>query len=252
MDLVWWHYVLLMLSGVAAGFMNVMAGGGSMLTVPVMVFLGLPGPVANGTNRIAIVAQSVTAVTTFFSKGFSDFKLSCTLALCAVPGAVIGALAGVRLQGVWFNRVLAVVLLFSMVMLWRKGRSGQAQSTEPPTKQRILLAHVLMVGVGFYGGFIQIGVGFLLIGILANVLNLDLVRVNMHKVFIAGSFNLAALIVYAVNVPLVWVLGLTLAVGNSIGGWFGAHTSVNKGESAIKWVLNAVMVIFIIKLLFFS
>jgi len=252
MDLVWWHYVLLMLSGVAAGFMNVMAGGGSMLTVPVMVFLGLPGPIANGTNRIAIVAQSVAAVATFFSKGFSDFKLSFTLALCAVPGAVIGALAGVRLHGVWFNRVLAVVLLFSMVMLWRKGRSGQAQNTEPPTKQRILLAHVLMVGVGFYGGFIQIGVGFLLIGVLANVLNLDLVRVNMHKVFIAGSFNLAALIVYAVNVPLVWALGLTLAVGNSIGGWFGAHTSVSKGESAIKWVLNAVMVIFIIKLLFFS
>lgn len=252
MDIVWWHYVLLMLSGVAAGFMNVMAGGGSMLTVPVMVFLGLPGPIANGTNRIAIVAQSVAAVTTFFSKGFSDFKLSFTLALCAVPGAVIGALAGVRLQGVWFNRVLAVVLLFSMVMLWCKGRSGQAQNTEPPTKQRILLAHVLMVGVGFYGGFIQIGVGFLLIGVLANVLNLDLVRVNMHKVFIAGSFNLAALIVYAVNVPLVWALGLTLAVGNSIGGWFGAHTSVSKGESAIKWVLNAVMVIFIIKLLFFS
>ncbi len=244
----WWHYVLLMLSGVAAGFMNVMAGGGSMLTVPVMVFLGLPGPVANGTNRIAIVAQSVTAVTTFFSKGFSDFRLSITLALCAVPGAVLGAMAGVRLEGVWFNRVLAVVLLFVMVMLWRKNGSRK-RSTEAPSKRRNITAHVLMVGVGFYGGFIQIGVGFLLIGVLANVLNLDLVRVNMHKVFIAGSFNFAALLVYALNVPLVWVLGLTLAVGNSIGGWLGAHTSVHRGESAIKWVLNAVLVVFIIKLL---
>ncbi len=258
MDLVWWHYVLLMLSGVAAGFMNVMAGGGSMLTVPVMVFLGLPGPIANGTNRIAIVAQSITAVTTFFSKGFSDFKLSLTLALCAIPGAVIGALAGVRLQGVWFNRVLALVLLFSMYMLWRKGRSGQAHTTGQALRAgsgrpgRVVLAHLLMVCVGFYGGFIQIGVGFLLIGVLANVLDLDLVRVNMHKVFIAGSFNLAALVVYALNVPLVWILGLTLALGNSIGGWFGAHTSVHRGESAIKWVLNAVMIVFIVKLLFFQ
>lgn len=253
--------MLLLLSGVAAGFMNVMAGGGSMLTVPVMVFLGLPGPVANGTNRIAIVAQSVTAVTTFFRKGFSDFKLSFTLALCAVPGSVLGALAGVRLQGLWFNRVLAIVLIFVMVMLWRKGGSGKKNSAgslspsdaeEPLTPQRRLVAHVLMVGVGFFGGFIQIGVGFLLIGVLANVLNLDLVRVNMHKVFIAGCFNFAALVVYAANVPLVWALGLTLAVGNSIGGWFGAHTSVNKGESAIRWVLNAVLVVFIAKLLFFS
>lgn len=252
MDLFWWHYVLLFLSGIAAGFMNVMAGGGSMLTVPVMVFLGLPGPIANGTNRIAIVAQSVTAVTTFFRKGFSDFKLSFTLALCAVPGSVLGALAGVRLQGVWFNRVLAVVLVFVMVMLWRKGRAASNTSGSPPSRQRLVAAHALMVGVGFFGGFIQIGVGFLLIGVLANVLNLDLVRVNMHKVFIAGCFNLAALVVYAVNVPLVWVLGLTLAAGNSIGGWFGAHTSINQGESAIKWVLNAVLVVFIVKLLFFS
>ncbi len=245
----WWHYVLLMLSGIAAGFMNVMAGGGSMLTVPVMVFLGLPGPVANGTNRIAIVAQSVTAVTTFFSKGFSDFRLSFTLALCAVPGAVLGAMAGVRLEGVWFNRVLALVLLFVMIMLWRKDSAKSEQNTEAPSRRRIVAAHILMIGVGFYGGFIQIGVGFLLIGVLANVLNLDLVRVNMHKVFIAGCFNLAALIVYAVNLPLVWVLGLTLAVGNSIGGWLGAHTSVHKGENAIKWVLNAVLIVFILKLL---
>ena len=246
----WWHYVLLMLSGVAAGFMNVMAGGGSMLTVPVMVFLGLPGPIANGTNRIAIVAQSLTAVTTFFRKGFSNFRLSFTLALCAIPGAVLGAMAGVRLEGAWFNRVLAVVLLFVMVMLWRKDKSNADQPKSVPSSRRIITAHVLMVGVGFYGGFIQIGVGFLLIGVLASVLNLDLVRVNMHKVFIAGCFNIAALIVYAINVPLVWVLGLTLAVGNSIGGWLGAHTSVHQGESAIKWVLNAILIVFILKLLF--
>lgn len=248
MDLLWWHYLLLFLSGIAAGFMNVMAGGGSMLTVPVMVFLGLPGPIANGTNRIAIVAQNVTAVATFFRKGFSDFKLSVTLALCAVPGSVLGAMAGVRLEGVWFNRVLAIVLVFVMIMMWRKDRPD-TRNDNPPTRGRILAAHALMVGVGFYGGFIQIGVGFLLIGVLANVLNLDLVRVNMHKVFVAGSFNLAALLVYALNVPIVWALGLTLALGNSIGGYLGAHTSVSKGDSAIRWVLNAVLIVFIAKLI---
>lgn len=250
----WWQLVLLFGSGIAAGFINVMAGGGSLLTVPVMVFMGLPGPVANGTNRIAIVAQCITAVLTFFRKGFSEFRLSFTLALCAVPGAVAGALLGVRLQGVWFNRVLALVLLFVMFMLWRRSSKPvhAEQSVAPVSKPRLIAAHLLMVLVGAYGGFIQIGVGFLLIGVLANVLNIDLVRVNMHKVFIAGCFNVAALIVYAVQVPLVWVLGITLAAGNSIGGYLGAHTSVSQGEPAIKWVLNGVLLVFIAKLLFFS
>ncbi len=242
---------MLVATGTVAGFMNVMAAGGSMLTVPMLVFLGLPGPVANGTNRIAIVAQSVTAAYTFFRKGFSDFKLSLTLALCAVPGAVLGALAGVQLRGVWFNRVLAAVMVAMLLLMWLRKPptlSDNGGKTEI-SRSRLIVGHLLMVGVGMYGGFIQIGVGFLLMPVLQQVLGLGLVRVNMHKVFIAGTFNLAALIVYASQVPLVWIFGLSLAVGNSIGGWLGAHTSVTKGEHAIKWVLNGVAIAFIIKLL---
>ncbi|MCP4843139.1 MAG: TSUP family transporter, partial [Halieaceae bacterium] len=78
-----WQAGLLVVVGTIAGFLNVMAGGGSLLTVPVMVFMGIPGPVANGTNRIAILAQNLTAITTFARRGFRDFKLSLTLALCA-------------------------------------------------------------------------------------------------------------------------------------------------------------------------
>ena len=72
----YWQGEILVLVGCVAGFLNVMAGGGSLLTIPVMIFMGVPGPVANGTNRIAILAQNITAATTFFKKGFSDFKLT--------------------------------------------------------------------------------------------------------------------------------------------------------------------------------
>ena len=74
-----WEMTALMIAGCFAGFINVMAGGGSLLTLPIMVFMGLPGPVANGTNRVAIEAQNISAVVGFFRKGFSDFKLSLTL-----------------------------------------------------------------------------------------------------------------------------------------------------------------------------
>jgi len=247
-----WHAIILLVVGVFSGFLNVMAGGGSLLTVPVMVFLGLPGPVANGTNRVAILAQSVTATIAFFKQGFSDFKLSITLSLCALPGAIIGAMLGTGLEGVWFNRALALIMLCVIIlMLFKKEPSAKNLESEGKP-QRVLLGHVLMVGVGFYGGFIQVGVGFLMFPLLHHVMGLDLVRVNMHKVFIIATYTIAALTVFASKVEILWAMGICLAVGTSVGGWLGAHFSVKKGAGLIKIMLNSVLFVFVVKLLFFS
>ncbi len=246
-----WQLGLLSAIGVVAGFLNVMAGGGSLLTVPVMVFMGVPGPVANGTNRIAILAQNITAVFAFFRKGFSDFKLSLTLAACALPGAVAGALVGTRLEGVWFNRVLAVIMLGVMLIMATGGnRKNKDAGGEPSARQR-LWGHICMVGVGFYGGFIQLGVGFIIMPVLHRVMGLDLVRTNMHKVFIVMVYTVAALAVFASQVEMLWIVGAALALGNSVGGWIATHVQLERGEGVINLVLNSVLVVFIIKLLFF-
>ena len=246
-----WQYIVFLLVGIVVGFVNVMAGGGSLLSIPIMLFMDVPGPVANGTNRIAILAQMTTAVIAFFKKGYSDFKLSLTLAFAALPGAVIGAYMGTRLEGIWFNRVVAVIMLVVMLVMAVK-KEGQTYTRVPPEKPRLLLAHILMSMVGFYGGFIQIGIGFLFLPILHKTLGLDLVRVNMHKAFIISVYTMAALIVFAWQVEIFWMLGLSLAVGTSIGAWLSAQVQVNKGEQVIKLVLNVVLTLFIIKLLFFS
>tara|TARA_B100001540_G_scaffold233450_2_gene207678 strand:- start:504 stop:1262 length:759 start_codon:yes stop_codon:yes gene_type:complete len=245
-----WQVALLVAVGVAGGFLNVMAGGGSLLTVPVMVFLGIPGPVANGTNRIAILAQNITAVTTFARRGFSDFRLSLSLAACAIPGAVAGAMVGTRLEGVWFNRALALIMIAVMlIMHFDRGKREQS-ATHVPSRRQLWQGHALMVGAGFWGGFIQIGVGFILMPILNRVMGLDLVRTNMHKVFIIASYSIAALLVFASQLQLLWLVGLALALGNSIGGYLGAHFTITRGEGFIRLVLNFVLVVFIIKLLF--
>ena len=246
-----WQYIILFLIGIVVGFVNVMAGGGSLLSLPVMLFLGVPAPVANGTNRIAILAQMATAVVAFFRKGYSDFKLSLTLALAAVPGAVAGALVAARLEGVLFNRVLAVIMLVVMLVMATQKQTPEYTGA-PPGKPRLVLAHVLMAVLGIYGGFIQVGAGFLFMPILYKTLGLDLVRVNMHKSFIITVYTTAALIVFAWQVELFWVLGLTLAVGTSIGAWLSAHVQVTQGERIIRLALNTVLVLFIVKLLFFS
>lgn len=244
------HAVALVALGIIAGFLNVMAGGGSLLTVPVMVFMGIPGPVANGTNRIAILAQNLTAITTFARSGFRDFRLSLSLAACAIPGAVAGAFVGVELDGVWFNRALAVIMVgVILIMHFDRGATTHAESDQPTSRQ-LFIGHLLMVGVGFWGGFIQLGVGFIIMPILNRVMGFDLVRTNMHKVFIVAVYTVAALAVYASQIKLLWMVGIALAVGNSVGGYLGAHFTIRKGERLVRLVLNLVLVAFIIKLLF--
>ena len=243
--------LLLTAVGVVAGFLNVMAGGGSLLTVPVLVFMGLPGPVANGTNRIAILAQNLTAIGTFLRRGFSDFRLSLTLAACAVPGALAGALVGTRLDGPWFNRILALVMLGVMLVMHFDKGSAKRPEHYQPNRQQLLRGHLMMVAVGFWGGFIQIGVGFIIMPVLNRVMGLDLVRTNMHKVFIIAVYTVVALLVFVSQVELLWMFGLALALGNAIGGYLGAHFTMSSGEKLIKVVLNVVLIAMIIKLLFF-
>jgi uncharacterized membrane protein YfcA len=245
-----WQAGLLVAVGIAAGFLNVMAGGGSLLTVPVMVFMGLPGPVANGTNRIAILAQNITAIATFARRGFKDFRLSLTLAACSLPGAIAGALLGVQLQGVWFNRALALIMVGVMLVMYFDKRTAQDSETYQPTDRQLLNGHLLMVVVGFWGGFIQLGVGFIIMPVLNRVMGLDLVRTNMHKVFIVAVYTIVALVIFASQVELVWMIGIALAVGNSIGGYLGTHFAISGGERMIRRVLNVILIIFIIKLLF--
>ena len=243
-----WHIILLAAAGCVAGFINVMAGGGSLLTMPVMVLIGMGGPEANGTNRVAILAQNISATIGFFRQGVSDLKLSVTLSLCALPGAICGAWAGTKLEGVWFNRVLACLMVTVLILMARKKR-GPAVPAADVGPRRVVLAHVLMVAAGLYGGFIQAGVGFIFMAILHRVLGLDLVRVNMHKVFIVGAYTIVALAVFAWQGHVAWGAGAALAAGNATGAWVGSHAAVKKGEGLIRAVLYVVLLALAAKLL---
>lgn len=242
---------LLVVAGFASGWINVIAGGGSLLTVPVMVFMGMPGPVANGTNRIAIIVQSMSAIASFRSKGFSDFRLSASLAAAASLGAYFGARLGVSLDGVWFNRTVAAVMIAVMILMATGEDKARPRPDASSKARNLALGHALMVGAGFWGGFIQIGVGFLIMPILYRVMGLDLVRVNMHKVFIALVFTFVAFLVFASKVEIVWEAGAALALGTAVGGWMGAHATIAKGEKFIKRALYAVLAAIAVKLLFF-
>ena len=240
-----WYPILLAFIGVAVGFLNVMAGGGSLISMPILIFLGLEPAMANGTNRVAILIQNITAVGSFRARGFSDARLSLGLAACTIPGAVAGAFAAVAVDPVLFKRILGAVLVIAVVIILR----GRPSSPADGGTGRPLLAHIAMVGVGFYGGFLQAGVGFLIMPVLYQLLRLDLVRVNMHKVFIVGCYTVPALLVFAAEGMVWWLGGIALAVGNATGALIATRVTITHGEGAVRVVFTIAVIAMGIKLI---
>ena len=249
-----WQAVLIAFVGIAGGFFNVVAGGGSLLTVPSLLLLDCSGPVANGTNRIAILSQNVTAAYTFFLNGYSNLRLSLTLAMATIPGAVMGAYVGTRLDGKWFDYTVAAVMLAVMTSMAVPARSSPVvRRDDRPQKicpSRLLAGHAAMVFVGLWGGFIQIGIGFIIMPVMNKILGLDLVSANMNKTFIIAVYTVVALLVFANNVELEWALGMFLAFGMALGGVIGAKASVDFGEAFIKPILFLALTLMIVKLIF--
>lgn len=232
--------------GIIAGFLNVMAGGGSLMTLPMLIFLGLPVAVANGTNRVAILAQNLTAVVAFRRHGYTDMRTGLAFALTTVPGAVAGALVAITVSEDLFRAILAGVLVIAVIGLLVPRRTGE-QRHDTPQHAR-LVAFLSFFAVGFYGGFIQAGVGFLIMIVLHQFLRFDLVRTNMHKVLVVLVFSVPALMVFAITGNVAWPTAIALAVGNSTGAIVATRVSVKGGDRSIRVVLGIALLMMAIRL----
>lgn len=242
-----WHILLLLVVGMMAGFINVVAGGGSSLTLPALIFLGLDSALANGTNRIAILIQNIFAIWGFQQEKLNQFKISLKLALFTLPGAIAGAVIAIRITDLWFERILGVIMIMIVASLFIP-KPGNKYDSGAGKQPRWITYPVLFV-IGFYGGFIQVGVGFLLMATLFHFARMSLVYVNVHKVFIVLLYTLPAILIFILSGNVNWLLGLTLALGNGFGGWLAARVSVKKGEKFIRYVLAVIIIIMSVKLL---
>lgn len=231
--------------GIAAGFLNVMAGGGSLLILPVLLFTGMPAALANGTLRVAILAQNIVAVSFFQRQGLVEPRTSIKLALATVPGAVAGALIAIVIPEDWFTWILAGVLLVATVGLFLPSGSG---STEAKAKTG-WIPILSMVLIGFYGGFIQAGVGMLFMLALYQLVGLDLVRVNAYKVFIVAVYTVPALTVFVLSGNVDWVAGMALGAGNAAGAAIGVRTTMKGGKKTIRVVIAIAILLMALKLI---
>jgi len=239
--------LLLFSVGSVAGFINVMAGGGSTLTLPALIFLGMESSLANGTNRVAIFIQNISAVISFKQENFSQFKFSLKLAAITLPGAIIGALISVNISNEAFKKILACIMIgIIFTLIIPKSKKDNLKNGEDYNPW---LVYPALFGIGFYGGFIQAGVGFLIMAALHHLVRLNLLHVNMHKVFIISFYTIPAIIIFAVTKNINWIYGLILAGGMAFGAWWAAKLAVKKDEKFIRVILLIAMFIMALKLL---
>lgn len=244
--------IIVFTAGLTAGFINVLAGGGSLMTVPLLMFMGLPAVVANGTNRIALIFQSSAAILNFKRKGHFDLKFGLLAAIPAAAGAVLGSSLAVRCPDELFKKIFTVVIiLFLFVTMIKRKNSKETVKKEIFSRGKKAVIAAVFFCVGVYGGFVQGGIGFIIIAALSVLTGFSLVKINSVKVIVIAVYLVPSIAIFAVNGKVDWLTGLVLAAGNSAGAVLGSSAAVKKGDSFIKKILFAALSVIAVKLIFF-
>ncbi|HXE72859.1 MAG TPA: sulfite exporter TauE/SafE family protein [Candidatus Nitrosotenuis sp.] len=237
----WLFYPALVAAGFLCGFINTLAGSGSLVTLPLLIFMGLPANLANGTNRVGIVLQNLTATWAFSQRQLLDASALWTLAVPSVLGAVAGARVAVDLDEASMRLAIGALMLAMLAVLlvrpehWLEGHP-QGKLLPPWVRAPIFFL------IGMYGGFIQAGVGIFLTAGLVLAAGYDLVRANALKVALNMIFTFPALLVFWYHGQVAWLPGLALAVGNVLGAWAAVGMATRRGAPFLRRALIAVVV----------
>lgn len=237
--------ILLFFAGAAASFINVMAGGGSVLTLGTLLLFGVEPAIANGTNRIGILFGTASGALSFKAEKFTDLKQSLLLGAFAIPGAIFGSFYSIQLDGILFQRIFALVMIFILISMFFPKQNRLIEKTRDSK-----LIYPAMFLVGLYGGFIQVGVGFILMFFLRHLMALDLIRTNMHKTFVVLIYTIPVLMVFGFSGKINWSYALCMSAGNSLGAWVSVKLAVRKGEKIVKLVLALAIALMTLRFLF--
>lgn len=227
--------------GVFAGVLNAMAGGGGFLTLPLMMALGLPAGVANGTMRVAVLFQSAVSVVMFHRKEVREYAVTAKLIVPIAAGSGVGAWLATLISNELLTPLFGVLLVAWAVILWLRPSSFDDRDEQPRTPT--LVTHLLGFLIGVYGGFMQAGVGFPLLALTVTHLYYSPVRANAIKVLITLGFTLVALPVFALAGKVAWIHGAALTLGTVVGAFIGTRWQLEKGSDVVRYfVLTAVTV----------
>lgn len=229
--------IVIIISGIIVGFINTLSGGGSVISLSLLLILGLPAPVANGTNRISIFFQTLSSVGSFTrQKMFTDLR-PVWLGIPATIGSVLGAWLAVGVN----EYIIEIAMLLAMIMmgifLFYKPDRWMKENPEMLKRKLKWWQFAIFFAVGFYGGFIQVGVGYFLLMALVLGTGYDLVRANAVKNLIVFFYAVFALAVFIIDGKVNYLYGLLLSAGSVIGALLASHLAVKKGAGFIRAVI---------------
>lgn len=233
--------------GLVSGALNVVAGGGSFLTLPALLFFGLPAAEANGTNRVGVLAQNLTGVVGFHQSKVMDWRWGLSASIPALVGAAIGAWWALQMSDLGFRRLLSIAML--AMTLWTVLRAPKPVAKEhigSPWHPGTAAAFFL---IGIYGGLIQAGVGFAVLA-ATTAAGMNLVRGNAVKLLTVLLLTILSLAIFASGGVVQWGYGLALGAGNVVGALVGVRLATRQGHAWIQRVVTVTVVVFAVLLWF--
>jgi uncharacterized protein len=235
------HYVTVMVAGLAAGFINVLAGNGSLISLPALIFIGLPPGVANATNRVSIVFQNLVGGTSFHRQGKLDARGARMLSVPMVLGSTVGAFLAVDVNDEVFRQVLAVAMIVMLALMLLKPERWIAGKPGVVNNRLTLARFITFFAIGVYGGFLQAGVGIFLLVALVLEVGYDVVRANAVKVVVTLASAVVSLAIFSANLKVDWTAGLVLAAGSMVGAWLATRFASDKGAAWVRWFVIVVV-----------
>ncbi|MDD2528701.1 MAG: sulfite exporter TauE/SafE family protein [Lentimicrobiaceae bacterium] len=233
----------LIVSGVFVGFINTLAGGGTIISLSLFMFMGLPADVANGTNRIAVILQNLTSVTTFRQQKLLDTRKAWWLAIPTTIGSIVGAQLSVEIDEATFRKAIGLVMIMMVFFILTKPNKWLKGQERLQLKKISWVQILIFFGIGVYGGFVQVGVGYFLLAAIVLGAGYDLVKANAIKVFIVLIYTIFALGVFILNDKVNWQFGLIHAIGNIIGAFVASRYANAWGANFIRWFIIVIIII---------
>ena len=221
--------------GLLTGALNAVAGGGSFITLPILIFLGLPATEANATNRVGVLLQSVGSISGFHRAGAINWRWTTAVSLPALLGAALGVWGALHVSDEAFRRVLATLMVVITLVSLSRNQPREGADVVPWRSPVVQIGFFL---IGLYVGFIQAGAGFLILA-LTSWAGLDLVRGNGIKVAIVGLLTVLTLALFVTGTTIDWPKGVALGLGNMAGAVVGTRAAVLKGHA---WLNNVIIV----------
>lgn len=233
----WYMYLAVVAAGLFAGFVNTLAGSGSLITLPLLMFLGLPANVANGTNRIGVFVQSVIGSWSFRKQKIYTVRESLWMAIPATAGSLLGSLLAVSINERIMELTIGGLLIFMFFVILYKPEQWVREHSVGISSRRHWWVTVIFFFIGVYGGFIQAGVGFFLLAALVLGAGIGLTKANALKVVIVAIFTGVALVVFILSGQVNYLMGLILAAGQGVGALIASRVAVSWGPKVVRIIL---------------